>query len=131
MTLIDSSAWVEYFRRTESPADRGVDRLIRSSSALATTEPVLMELLAGAMSRAQRFLIRRTLAGCRMLRVSGYADWEDAAAIYLVCRQMGVTPRQQIDCLIAAVAIRADTPVLAQDRDYELIAEHTALELAG
>ena len=43
---------------------------------------------------------------------------------------MGITPRRLLDCLIAAVAIRTGVPVLAQDRDYELIAEHTPLELA-
>lgn len=131
MTLVDSSAWIEFFRRTESPADRSLDRLIRASGELATTEPILMELLAGAMSRAQRSQVRRALSGCRMLRIYGPADWDDAAAIYLACRQAGGTPRQLIDCLIAAVAMRAGVPVLAQDRDYELIARHTDLELAG
>jgi hypothetical protein len=31
----------------------------------------------------------------------------------------------------AALAIRNDAPILAQDRDYELIAEHTPLQLAS
>lgn len=28
-----------------------------------------------------------------------------------------------IDCLVAAVAVRLDAPVLAQDRDFEVLAE--------
>jgi hypothetical protein len=35
-----------------------------------------------------------------------------------------------VDCLIAAVAIRHDVPVLAKDRDFEALAAHTPLRLA-
>jgi predicted nucleic acid-binding protein len=37
--------------------------------------------------------------------------------------------RSTVDCLIAAVAIRTDTPVLARDRDYGALAQVSALEL--
>jgi len=33
--------------------------------------------------------------------------------------------------LIAAVAIREELPLLHQDRDFDAIAHHTALELRG
>ena len=32
-----------------------------------------------------------------------------------------------VDCLIAAVAVRHDVPVLSKDRDFEAIAAHTPL----
>jgi len=34
-----------------------------------------------------------------------------------------------VDCLIAAVALRVGLPILAADRDFEVIARHTGLEL--
>ena len=38
--------------------------------------------------------------------------------------------RRLIDCLIAAVAIRADVPVLHRDGDFDVLARHTELEVA-
>jgi predicted nucleic acid-binding protein len=130
LTLVDSSAWIDYFRRTESAVDLKLDQLLRRGEELVTTEPVWMELLAGARDRADEMVIRRTLAACRTVRVLSPRDWEQAAAIYAASRRQGLTVRQHIDCLIAAVAIRAGLPILARDRDYELISQHTALQLA-
>ena len=129
MSLIDSSAWIELFRGTGSRTHRQLREQIASGREIVTTEPVAMELLAGAQRPRDRRRIKGALAACRMVSVHNAADWEDAAAIYLNCRRAGATPRRLLDCLIAAIAIRARVPVLAQDRDYELIAQHTVLEL--
>jgi hypothetical protein len=130
MSLIDASAWIEMFRDTGSPTDARLRALISGGEELETAEPVAMELLAGARSARDRRRIRRTLAACRLVSIDNAADWEDAAAIYQSCRHAGETPRRLSDCLIAAVAIRVGAPILARDRDFELIARHTSLELA-
>ena len=65
-----------------------------------------------------------------MLRVR-VEDWAGAAGVYTQCRHAGATPSRLLDCLIAAVAIRAGTPILARDRDFAQIARHTPLELAS
>jgi predicted nucleic acid-binding protein len=128
--LVDTSAWVEFFRATGSPVNRRLRTLIRGSDELATTESVAMELLAGVRSAAENLRVQATLAGCRTYAVTGPHDWEQAAAIFRACRAQGSTPRTQIDCLIAAVAIRAGVPVLTADEDFEAIARHTPLQLA-
>lgn len=58
-------------------------------------------------------------------------DYESAAAIYRHRRRSGETVRRLIDCLIAAVAIREQLPLLHQDSEFEVIARHTALALPG
>jgi predicted nucleic acid-binding protein len=130
VTLVDSSAWVELWRSTDSSIDQRLRELVDSREELVTTEPVWMELLAGARDRADEIVIRRTLSACRMVRVLSPRDWEQAAAIYAAARRRGARLRQQVDCLIAAVAIRAGVPILARDRDYEAIAELSPLRLA-
>ena len=57
-------------------------------------------------------------------------DVEDAASIYRACRRIGHTVRSTNDCLIAAIAIRNDVPVLHRDRDYDVIAQITGLRVA-
>jgi predicted nucleic acid-binding protein len=130
LTLVDASAWIELFRATGSPFHRSLKALLEGEGEIATTEPVAMELLAGAQSTSYLRRTRAALAACRMCAVNGPSDWERAATIYRACRAGGTTPRTQIDCLVAAVAIRVEVPVLTADRDFAAIARHTPLELA-
>ena len=48
MILADTSAWIEYDRATGSAVHRRVADLITSEGPLSVTEPVIMEVLAGA-----------------------------------------------------------------------------------
>jgi len=131
MSLIDSSAWIELFRATGSDTHEKLRSVVSSGAEIETTEPVAMELLAGTRDARDRRRISGALAACRLLSVDNASDWVDAAAVYQGCRRAGETPRRLLDCLIAAVAIRTGVPILARDRDFELIARHTSLELAA
>jgi predicted nucleic acid-binding protein len=128
VTLIDTSAWIEYLRDTGSRACQLVDGLV--VSGFVTTSPVRMKLLAGARSPAHLDQLRRLLARGGLIAVVE-TDYEDAAAIYRACRLGGETVRRLIDCLIAAVALREGVPVLHADRDFDVIARHTALLVAS
>ena len=57
------------------------------------------------------------------------SHFDGAVRVYRSCRSRGVTPRGLIDCMIAAVALAADVPVLAHDRDLARIAEVMDLRL--
>jgi len=90
-----------------------------------------MEVLAGARGLAHERVLRKQLASAAVLPVGNLEAWEKAAVIYRACRERGVTLRSQLDCLIAAVAIREGVPVLHFDRDFALIAQHTPLRVAA
>jgi hypothetical protein len=128
--LADTSAWVEFLRHTGSPTDDRVDRLLGEPEALATTDVVLMELLAGARDNAHHDKLRRLLARCDFAPTEGPRDFEDAADLYRACRRGGETVRALTDCLIAVVAMRAGTPLLHADADFDVIARHAPLEIA-
>lgn len=129
--LADSSAWIEFLRETGSPIDWQLDTaLMTTDTELATTDVVVMEVLAGARDDANRDELRKMLYGCDFLMVDGPADYEQAAEIHRACRRGGETVRKLTDCLIAAVAIRNGVELLQCDADFEAIARHTALQLA-
>jgi predicted nucleic acid-binding protein len=125
LILGDSSAWIDHIRKRPTPAAERL-RSVLGSDDLVTTDAVMMEVLAGARSERHRLLLDRALRTHRNIPTEP-TDFEDAAAIFRVCRQRGVTPRNLVDCLIAAVAIRIDATVLHSDRDFDLIAEHVGL----
>lgn len=64
-----------------------------------------------------------------MVAVQGLQDWEDAAQLYRTARRKGRTVRSSVACLIAAVALRTGSSVLALDRDFEALAEVSDLVL--
>lgn len=129
MILADTSAWVEFLRGTGSDVDRRARRLLRRDE-LATTDVVLMEVLAGARDADHRDRLRGLLARCDFVATEGPRDYEDAAEIFRACRRGGHGVRGLSDCLIATVAIRAKLPVLHADAAFAVIARHTQLALA-
>jgi hypothetical protein len=130
--LVDSSAWVEFLRSTGTAAHENVRALVADGSdPIVTTEVIFMELLAGARTDTERAHLRRLLARYELIPVEGLTDFERAAAIFTTCRTQGETIRTLFDCLIAAVAIRVGAEVLHRDRDFEAIARHAPLRLAG
>jgi predicted nucleic acid-binding protein len=129
--LADTSAWVEYLRATGSPVHLRLRDMIEGESDLRTTEVVMMELLAGATTPERVTQLRRLLGRFDVLPVEGLADYEAAAALYRRCRAGGETVRKLTDCLIAAVAMRHGATLLHRDHDFEVIARHTPLRVAG
>ena len=124
MILIDTSAWIEFLRDTGSATCNRVDLLLESEIAIC--DAVRMEVLAGARDEWHLRRLRRLLGRAVVLPTEP-GDYDEAAALYRLCRREGETVRKLIDCLIASVAIRAD--LLHDDVDFEVLARHTELRL--
>lgn len=129
--IVDTSAWVEFLRGTESPAHLALRDAVASDTPLASPAPVVMELLAGCGAEEAARRLQRMLTRFEILDVEGLADFEDAACIQRTCRRRGETVRSMVDCLIAAIALREARPLLTTDSDFDAIARHVGLELVS
>lgn len=129
MILADTSAWVEYDRATGSAVDQRLAELIAADGPLVVTEPVLMEVLAGARNDAWEEDLRRLLLRFALLPFEAVSDFDAAARIYRRCRQAGVTPRGMVDCMIVAVAYRRGAALLSWDVDMDHVAQVIGVEL--
>jgi predicted nucleic acid-binding protein len=127
--LADTSAWVEYDRATGSPVHQRVRELIARDGPLALTEPVLMEVLAGARSDEREADLRRLLLRFRLLPFQAPTDFEGAAQVYRRCRKVGVTPRGLVDCMVSTVARRTGAILLSYDADLARVAQVIGIEL--
>jgi predicted nucleic acid-binding protein len=127
--LADTSAWVEYDRSTGSPADERLTELIAADGPVTVTEPIVMEVLAGARSDKREDDLRRLLLRFGLLHFDAAVDFDGAVRVYRRCRKSGVTPRGLIDCMIAAVAWRCRATVLAHDADLDRVARVIGVEL--
>ena len=124
MIMVDTSAWIEFLRDTQSQTAHAVEQALESN--IAVSDPIRMEPLAGACDDLHLEKLRRLLS--RYTHVSACpADYEYASLLYRQCRQNGLTVRKFMDCLIAAIAIRVDMPLLHLDSDFETLEKHTPL----
>ena len=117
--LVDTSAWAEYLRATGSPANLEVRRLLQEEPGrVATTEAVVMELLAGASNATVLAKLETLTSGLRQLSVDPSVDFHTAATAFRSARAGGSTVRTLLDCLIAAVAVRTGAVLVHRDRDF-------------
>lgn len=122
MILVDTSAWVEFDRATGSRVDNRLTELIATTDEVAVTQPVIMEILAGARDDRRENDLRHLMQRFPLLQFDAAIDFDAATRIYRTCRRVGVTPRGMIDCMIAAVAVRHGASLLANDTDLDRVA---------
>ena len=129
MILVDTSAWVEFDRATGSSVDARLTELIASTDDVAVSEPVIMEVLAGARDGRRANDLRGLMNRFHLMRFDASVDFDGATRIYRICRRSGVTPRGMVDCMIAAVALRNGAAVLAADSDLGRVADVMGIEM--
>jgi hypothetical protein len=123
--IVDSSVWIDFIRDLDTPQVDVLVGAIRRRAAM-TTDVVRLEVLTGETRVEQ---LASALDSCADVMQLPRVDVEDGAEIYRTCRRAGETIRSLNDCLIAAIAIRSDVPVLHRGRDYDAIARHFPLRV--
>lgn len=132
MILADTSAWMEYDRGTNSPVNARLAGLIADGgNNVAVTEPVLMEVLGGALDDHTHRQLYNLMTSVSWLGADPAADFEGAARINRVCRTSGVAPPGYIVCMIANIALRTGSEILTADQDFHRIAELFPLRFAA
>ena len=120
--MFDTSAWIEFLRDTGSPICK---KHVRSlGNKLTVSDLIRMEVLAGARSDAHLEQLRGLLESYTPVQATP-SDYELAGVLCRRCRANGETVRKLIDCLIAAIAIRNNFPLLHMDADFDFLEQHT------
>ena len=130
MIAVDTGVWIDYLHLAQTPRANRLGEELRVGRDIAITDVVYAELLQGALDEREADWLRVRLLQCTILGVAGLDDFEVAAQIYRRVRRSGHTPRSSADCLIAAVCIREDVPLLHDDVDFDRIAGVSGLKVA-
>lgn len=129
MILVDSSVWIGYLRDDATPAVEALASLLSDPAQVGITEPVMMELLAGARRPNELRIAEAVVNGLPRIPLAPATDLLDAASLSRASAMNGHPIRSMVDCMIAAVAIRRAVPLLQQDRDFTFLAEISPLRL--
>lgn len=118
MTLVDTSVWIEVFRKTK-PLDLEASVPF---DEVVTCLPVIQEVLQGFRDEKAFRVARDAMAALPIVESPiELPVFLEAANLYRLARSAGLTVRSSVDCLIAACAIRHDFEVLHRDRDFDVL----------
>lgn len=124
MWLVDTSLWIETFRRNGVSLESFVPL-----DEVVTALPIVQEVLQG-FGDDRAFIKARTAMLALPIVESPMSEtlFVEAAQLYRAARRAGITVRSSVDCLIAACALRNGLGVLHLDRDYDALARVSSLE---
>jgi predicted nucleic acid-binding protein len=126
VVLVDTSVWVEFFRK---PPRIDVPSVVDLEDVV-TCLPVLQEVLQGFREEAAFALARDAMLALPIVESPLRQEvFEEAVGLYRRARAAGLTVRSSVDCLIAACALRHGLTVLHHDRDFGFLARVSSLRV--
>lgn len=128
MFLVDTTVWIDFFANKSTPQVNYLTDAISQRQDILLCGVILTEILQGISNPKQ---YQQTLSAMETLILLPMprSIFIGAANIYRNLRAKGITVRKTIDCLIAAVALENDIPLLHCDRDFDLIEKHHHLKI--
>ena len=128
MVLVDTSVWIEVFRK---PAKFSLESAVEFDEVV-TCLPVVHEVLQGFHEEGAFALARDAMLALPTVESPLRREvFLEATELYRRARRTGRTVRSGIDCLIAACAIRNSLAVLHRDRVFDSLAAVSGLEVRG
>ena len=124
MILVDTSVWIEVFRRRR-PLDL---TNVVDIDDVATCLPIVQEVLQGFQDENAFRTAREAMLALPIVESPLRDDvFAEAIGLFRTARKTGRTVRSSTDCLIAACALRSDLEILHRDRDFAVLAKVSAL----
>jgi len=124
--LVDTSVWIDFLNRRETPLTQTLERCIRNRDDLCCCGFILTEVLQGIRDEKQYTATRQQFENLIYLE-DDRPTFQLGATIYRELRRQGISIRNSIDCLIAATVIQSGVNFLENDRDYQFIDRHFPL----
>ena len=126
MLLVDTSAWIEVFRRDPLIT---LDDITDDHDRIATCLPVIQEVLQGFDDERAFRVAQTAMYALPCVEASLSRTLVDSAVdLFRLARRAGVRVRSSTDCLIAACAVRHGLSVVHCDRDYRHLARIAPLQ---
>jgi predicted nucleic acid-binding protein len=124
--LVDSSVWIETFRKRDPLKIESIVEL----EEIVTCLPVIQEVLQGFRDEPAFRIAREAMFSFQIVESPLTEEvFSGAVDLFRSARRSGITVRSGIDCLIAACALRNGLTILHKDRDYGNLSRIAPLEV--
>lgn len=124
--LVDTSAWIEFFRASQSPVGDRVEALIEQGQATCSGV-ILAELLSGTRTQREFTEVLDVMLGLEVLHDTPEICVE-AGRVAFALRRKGLTI-PLADTLIIAQARKHDLAILSLDQHFQRVRDTLDLRL--
>jgi len=124
--LVDSTVWIDFFHGRETAQTGKLVQSIQNRDDVCCCGFILTEVLQGIREENEYVAVKRHFENLIYLE-DDRTTFELGATVYRELRRKGITIRNSVDCLIAAVVIQHGVHFLENDRDYRFIDGHYPL----
>ena len=126
MVMVDTSAWIEFFRGGLPSVVNKVD-LCLERDLVGIGDLVYCEVMQGIRSPREKGEVSTLLLSLPRFEMVGFIMAEKSASNYRLLRSKGVTVRKTIDVLIGTFCAEHELPLIHHDSDFDLMAKHIGL----
>ena len=128
MVIVDTSAWIEYFRGGLPRIVSKVD-LCLEQDLVGIGDLVYCEVMQGIRSPREKGEVSSLLLSLPQFEMVGFTMAEKSASNYRLLRSKGVTVRKTIDVLIGTFCAVHGLQLIHHDSDFDLMAKHIGLDI--
>lgn len=124
MILVDTSVLIDFLKGAENDYVSLFDEILDKRIPYGINEFIYQEILQGAKDITEYNKLKKYFETVVFYQLKNEKkSYEDAALIYLSCRQAGITIRSTIDLLIVQTAIENSLYLFHKDKDFNNIAQ--------
>lgn len=128
MVIVDTTVWVDFFHGRNTPQVQILEQFLSEGEDICICGIILTEVLQGIREDSD---YRKTLSrfDSFLLLKMNRSTFVKAAELYRTIQRHGITIRKTVDCMIAAVAIENNIPLLHKDKDFDPIEKFCGLRV--
>jgi predicted nucleic acid-binding protein len=128
MIIVDTSAWIEYFRNGMASVVSSIESSL-SGNTIAIGDLIYCEVMQGIKIKKEREHVGELLLSLPRYNMVGFECAEKAAENYRLLRSNGITVRKTIDVIIGTFCAENKFQLIHNDHDFDLMAPCIGLEL--
>jgi predicted nucleic acid-binding protein len=117
LVIVDSSAWIEYFRDSGHVIIKDIEHALEHD-VIVLGDLIYCEILQGIKSINEERRVKFILTSLYPRIIGGFAICEKAAQNYKLLRAKGATIRKTIDVIIGTFCIENNYSIIHNDRDF-------------
>ena len=127
LVLVDTSAWIDFFRDGSSPYGAVVDALLQED-LVCTTGLVKAEILPGARTRKEFSLLKEYFNVLPLLQDPD-SMWDDVIYAQRKLKQKGINGVGIPDLIVAVTAMKHEVKVFSKDRHFDSMKKNIGLKV--
>ncbi len=128
MVIVDTSAWIEFFKNGDPGVVEKVDRSL-DRDLVCLGDLIYCEVMQGIRSARERRQVSDLFDSLPHYGMVGFDIARKSAANYRRLRSKGVTVRKTIDVLIGTFCAENGFRIIHSDSDFDLMAAHIDLQI--